>query len=498
MKKLGVIIELYSLNFVHTYALSIISFIFCLIVFSVESSEIRRQLFEVEFERWLVMHGATLDGLELYSFPQKQYRRGWRTLKDRTRGSIGLLLPEELIMSNDYFLSSEYGQDLKNFVDFHDMNNGGLFVLGMLVEKTKGQNSKWFPYFNLFLDTDFQYIPSHPYSSIDLDLLSFCDKKHIFATRRSILRYFTALEDIAVNGSSFQKLRQNLKQYYTMNYNDKLRTFIETYLHWFSHGAYGPLANGHEQDLMLVGIDLFNHETYARPQGPVEIINQQVPEESQSYYGVFGVREYKASEEVFSSYDPIGVFEDKQANGKHKHCNIALFTRSGFVLEDRDRDCFAFQISTDYVDRILYEYGKGNIDKQSVRDYFIPSGWSKVYFAQGIETGCSSLKAKLFPDEATRQPVVYRTGIDLISAFDLGSSSEQPELARCRAQVIYFMFQNKLFETKHSLRRYEEKIQSLAKRGEKRLQDNRTRIIHDGYENVLKSSIAVLHGYLSE
>ena len=51
---------------------------------------------------------------------------------------------------------------------------------------------------------------------------------------------------------------------------------------------------------------------------------------------------------------------------------MVLFTRSGFVLEDRDRDCYTFEISTDYVDRILYEYGKGNIGKQSIEDYYIP------------------------------------------------------------------------------------------------------------------------------
>ena len=95
----------------------------------------------------MVANGATLDGLELYSFPEKQYRRGWRTLKDRERGSLGLLLPEQLVLSNEYFLSREYGQDLKNFVGLHEMKPGGLFVLGMLVEKIKGRESKWFSYF---------------------------------------------------------------------------------------------------------------------------------------------------------------------------------------------------------------------------------------------------------------------------------------------------------------------------------------------------------------
>ena len=93
---------LYLFKSVYTYAFSL-SIFFGLIVCSGGSSEIRRQLFEVEFERWLVTNGATLDGLELYSFPQKQYRRGWRTLKDREAWVIGLLLPEQLIMSNEYF-----------------------------------------------------------------------------------------------------------------------------------------------------------------------------------------------------------------------------------------------------------------------------------------------------------------------------------------------------------------------------------------------------------
>ena len=497
MKKLAVKNTLYLFKSVYTYAFFIINF-FGLIVCSGGSSEIRRQLFEVEFERWLVTHGATLDGLELYSFPQKQYRRGWRTLKDRKHGSLGLLLPEQLIMSNEYFLSREYGQDLKKFVDLNEMNTGDLFVFGMLVEKIKGRESKWFSYFNLFLETDFQYIPSHPYASIDLDLLSFSDEKRIFEMRRLILHHFTALEDVEINGGKFHKLQQNLKQYYAMNYHDRLHTFVETFLHWFSHGAYGPLSDGTHQAIMLVGIDLFNHETFARPQGPVQIFSQQRPHKSQHYYGVFGVREYKAGCEVFNSYDPIEVFEDKQANRKHKHCNMVLFIRSGFVLEDRDRDCYTFEISTDYVDRILYEYGKGNIGKQSIEDYYIPPGLSLVYFIQGIESGCSSLKTELFPNEATKQTLNFRNGFDVISAFGLNSSSEQPERVRCRAQVLYFILQNELFEVRRSLRLHEEKIQSLVGQGEKEIQDNRTRIIHEGYNNVLKSSITILHGYLSQ
>ena len=495
MKKLTVKKPLHSFNSVYIYAFLIFNF-FRLIVCSGGSPEIRRQLFEVEFERWLVANGATLDGLELYSFPEKQYRRGWRTLKDRERGSLGLLLPEQLVLSNEYFLSREYGQDLKNFVGLHEMKPEGLFVLGMLVEKIKGRESKWFSYFNLFLETDFQYNPSHPYASIDLDLLTLNDKRNIFEMRHLILRFFTALEDIEVNEKKFQKLQQNLKQYYAMNYHDRLHTFVETYLHWFSHGAYGPLSDGPHQDLMLVGIDLFNHETYARPQGPVQIISQEGSGESQRFYGVFGVRECKAGGEMFNSYDPIEVFEDNQAN--RKHCNIHLFTRFGFVLEDRDRDCFTFQISTDYVDRILYEYGKGNIGKQSIEDYYIPPGLSIVYFVQGIEAGCGSLEAELFSDEATNQPLVFRTGFDVISAFDLNSSSEQSEAVRCRAQVLYYMLQNELFEVRSSLRQHEEKIQSLVRQGEKEIHDHNTRIIHEGYNSVLKSFITILHVYLSQ
>ena len=40
------------------------------------------------FEKWLISNGGQIDDMELYNFPEKNNRRGWRALKHRNKGSL--------------------------------------------------------------------------------------------------------------------------------------------------------------------------------------------------------------------------------------------------------------------------------------------------------------------------------------------------------------------------------------------------------------------------
>lgn len=133
-------------------------------------------MYIIEFEEWLRNNGANIDNLELSIFPNKNNQRGWRTLNTRKVGALSILLPYNLIISTGYFLSQNYGKQLEKFV--HDNEEAFvrdpniLFVAGLVIERTKGKTSKWYPYFNLFRNDTFKHMAAHPHSNMNLELLS--------------------------------------------------------------------------------------------------------------------------------------------------------------------------------------------------------------------------------------------------------------------------------------------------------------------------------------
>ena len=152
--------------------------------------------------------------------------------------------------------------------------------------------------------------------------------------RRTIQNSFEQLEMLGTATDKQNPLFSSLKNYFSMNFNRRFDFFVRSYLLFYSHGAYGPflLTNVTEssvQNLLLPGIDLLNHETYSRPQGPIQILNE-VDGTINRYYARFNVKEVKhPGEEVYNSYDPIEVYEMKNAEGnQHKHCNNITYANS--------------------------------------------------------------------------------------------------------------------------------------------------------------------------
>lgn len=135
-----------------------------------------RPMYIIQFEEWLRKSGANIDNLELSIFPHKNNQRGWRTLRTKEVGALNILLPYDLIISTGYFLSQNYGKQLEQFIyDYKPAfpkDPTMLFVAGLIIERTKGKASKWYPYFNLFRNDTFKSMAAHPQSTMNLELLS--------------------------------------------------------------------------------------------------------------------------------------------------------------------------------------------------------------------------------------------------------------------------------------------------------------------------------------
>ena len=426
------------------------------------------------FEKWLISNGGQIDDMELYNFPEKNNRRGWRTLKHRKKGSLNILLPTDLIMSTDYFIN-EY-DTLQEFVNDWPIHNIGikqdpnlLFPLGMLIERVKGKSSKWFPYFNIVNNDTFKYMPVHPDSNINLMSLPTIDQKWILQVRQIIINNFHYIETLKNNyNGKYSTLFHALKNYFSMNPKVRLDTYTRTYLLFFSHGAYGPI-NGETktQNIFLPGIDLLNHETYGRPQGPVQIANPH-DGTSKFYYASFNFdKDRNPGDELFSSYDPIEVFEDRSIHGRvHKHCNVILFRRSGFVLDDQDRACFSLYLSNDKVDRILYEYGVDNIynsrNHYSRNRYYYSSDNPNDGFKNGIQKECNNRDYQLISKEMLDGPFnLYHRETNIKHIFSLNERKDDSIttniLLRCRYELLYFILYDELKELEANMKMYLEK-----------------------------------------
>ena len=335
------------------------------------------------------------------------------------------------------------------------------------------------------------------------------DYKWILQIRHFIQSNFEYLETLRTIEDKNNPLFLSLKNYFSINFSQRFNLYAQTYLLYFSHGANGPFEGDKNELLLLPGIDLLNHNTYNRPQGPVVIRNQEDGTESK-YYGVFNMKEsIQAGEEIFSTYDPIEVFEMKNKLGNsHKHCNTMLFRRYGFVLDDHDRDCYTMHITIDYIHRIIYKYGEDTTTNANHHYFYAvtENNDKNHFYMNGIDNECRNVDInnyELFLQEILDGgEIIYRKNTPIFHYFSLNKDTNNVELTRCRYQVMYFILQNEVVHLVEKKNAYAEQKKGYKEETVLNVEkyeiptsnsEYMMNIIHNGYMNVLKFFIEQIY-----
>ncbi len=287
---------------------------------------------ERAFQDWLVRHGTLgMDGLELHTWTEGNgtYRtRGWRLLKDRpkrpeTFGNL-LLIPEKLVFSERTVLNE---LDLQFALDNAPQKNEGLVIaVGLMRALVDRDKSFWAEFVNVHRSDDFMHIPYNPLLPNDdtdtaLAGLSPFYKAKVRAKRREILDIFRFAQ---------AHLFPFMSRVKTMGKLEQRKMFVWAYMMYLSHSRR-EFHLGEVQDVILCGLNMFNHHSDARPHETILDAGQK------RFWSVAVNNGAKAGEQIFANYD--------HGNGE---CSEEMYFRYGFVPTahaDVARDCYQFRLS---------------------------------------------------------------------------------------------------------------------------------------------------------
>ena len=286
---------------------------------------------EEKFQNWLVDNGATLRDVKLFKDPGRNYR-GLMLTKDLQGGlsldqGLVMLIPQGLVFSKSTVLA-EKSIDLAHLFNSIVSNGTAIYgfeimVTGLMMERLKGEESKWGPCIDMVNEEGQLHLPLNFYAS-NLNLIGF--PQHDVQRIRQLKQFVSERYEIL---SKF--IFPKIPSIEALSYAEAKSLYNWAYLYQYSHGNIQTSKETNTlEEQMLCGITFLNHDGNARSYGPVTI-------GTELYQGVFITRQHVAGEEVFISYDSPGM---------KRHCNLVMFLRYGFVVgSDKLRDCYQLDVN---------------------------------------------------------------------------------------------------------------------------------------------------------
>merc|ERR1719385_112111 len=222
--------------------------------------------------------------------------RGLMTERDIYPGQDLITVPKQLVITKAVAISALASQ----LISSHNLTSHQMLTIFLVVEKSKGEGSAWYPYIQSLPQTyETPCFASKGEASCFPSFL-----KRIDSTQRHLIQ------------RKYSQCRQSLVQTATMSFND----FRWAWITVNSRGVYSP--DGSDNLALVPFLDMFNHspevrvKAESRPDGSYTITNSNMS--------------YRAGDQALINYGP--------------HSNATLYEEYGFVISDNADDFFPLHL----------------------------------------------------------------------------------------------------------------------------------------------------------
>lgn len=216
--------------------------------------------------------------------------RGLMTERDIYPGQDLITVPKQLVITKAVAISALDSQ----LISSHNLTSHQMLAIFLVVEKSKGEGSTWYPYIQSLPQTyETPCFASKGEASCFPSFL-----KRIDSTQRHLIQ------------RKYSQCRQSLVQTATMSFND----FRWAWITVNSRGVYSP--DGSDNLALVPFLDMFNHSP------EVSVKAETLPNGS---YNIVNLNKtYRPGDQVMINYGP--------------HNNITLYSEYGFLLSDNADD----------------------------------------------------------------------------------------------------------------------------------------------------------------